>query len=252
MHVEVSVALNFIFSYLYNKLPRRRVDMLCEELERGLRKKFEGHWYPDEPCKGSGFRCIRLSGEKIEPALDVAVTLSGLSMDEIQEYLPKGLTIWIDPSEVSYRIGENGSVGILYRNHPHQHGLQHHHHHHRLHREQDRSSSSDAAVDKEVQSVSDLDPAAGANEQPTQQQQPRRPSSFGYASPLSNGSWGGRSPVGGPQSAAAAGSLSPSSATDAVSGAASPLQPGAGGLFLSTRPSASATTSFTAATFAQT
>lgn len=35
MHPELSVALNFLVSHLYNKLPRRRVDVFAEELEKG-------------------------------------------------------------------------------------------------------------------------------------------------------------------------------------------------------------------------
>lgn len=114
MHVEVSVALNFVISYLYNKLPRRRVDMLAEELERGLKKKFQGHWYPDKPFKGSGFRCVRMSGENVDPVFTYAATECGLSLEEVKSYLPEELTIWIDPAEVSYRIGEKGQIKILY------------------------------------------------------------------------------------------------------------------------------------------
>lgn len=114
MHVEVSVALNFVISYLYNKLPRRRVDMLAEELERGLKKKFQGHWYPDKPFKGSGFRCVRMNGENVDPVFTYAATECGLSLEEVKSYLPEELTIWIDPAEVSYRIGEKGQIKILY------------------------------------------------------------------------------------------------------------------------------------------
>ncbi|XP_060607271.1 protein Tob1-like [Ruditapes philippinarum] len=114
MHVEVNVALNFVISYLYNKLPRRRVDLFGTELEKGLKKKFEGHWYPDQPVKGSGFRCVRVNGEKIDPVIIQAASSVGLNLDEMQDYLPKELTIWIDPNEVSYRIGEKGQVKILY------------------------------------------------------------------------------------------------------------------------------------------
>lgn len=32
----------------------------------------------------------------------------------IQENLPAELRIWIDPDEVSYQIGEKGTVSILY------------------------------------------------------------------------------------------------------------------------------------------
>lgn len=51
MHVEIQVALNFVISYLYNKLPRRRVNLFGEELEKALKEKFVGHWYPEKPFK---------------------------------------------------------------------------------------------------------------------------------------------------------------------------------------------------------
>lgn len=65
MQAELSVALNFIISHLYNKLPRRRVDVFREELQRGFELRFVGHWYPDEPTKGSGFRCVKLAADKV-------------------------------------------------------------------------------------------------------------------------------------------------------------------------------------------
>ena len=114
MHIEVSIGLNFVISYLYNKLPRRRVDFFAEELEKEIKRKFESHWYPEKPFKGSAYRCIKASGEKIDPVMELAAVSCALDITEIQEYLPKDLTIWIDPNEVSYRIGEKGIVKILY------------------------------------------------------------------------------------------------------------------------------------------
>lgn len=69
MHIEIQVALNFVISYLYNKLPRRRVNIFGEELEKALKHKFQGHWYPDKPFKvsisififSSFFMCIFFS-----------------------------------------------------------------------------------------------------------------------------------------------------------------------------------------------
>jgi protein Tob/BTG len=114
--METSVALNFVISYLYNKLPRRRVDMFGEELEKGLQGRFDGHWYPDKPFKGSAFRCIRITGDKTDPVMEQAAAMSGLDIEEIKDYLPQDLTLWIDPGEVSYRIGEKGIVKVLYSN----------------------------------------------------------------------------------------------------------------------------------------
>ncbi|XP_056285556.1 protein Tob1b [Pseudoliparis swirei] len=113
MQLEIQVALNFIISYLYNKLPRRRVNIFGEELERQLKKKYEGHWYPDKPYKGSGFRCIHV-GEKVDPVVEQAAKESGLDIEDVRNNLPQDLSVWIDPFEVSYQIGEKGPLKVLY------------------------------------------------------------------------------------------------------------------------------------------
>ena len=58
MHVEIKVAQNFALNFLFNKLPRRRVNLFGEELESALSEKFADHWYPDKPFKGSAFRYV--------------------------------------------------------------------------------------------------------------------------------------------------------------------------------------------------
>lgn len=70
MHIEVQVALNFVISYLYNKLPRRRVNIFGEELEKALKDKFQGHWYPEKPFK------VRLLFNNIAIALHYQFCLS--------------------------------------------------------------------------------------------------------------------------------------------------------------------------------
>lgn len=113
MQLEIKVALNFIISYLYNKLPRRRADLFGEELERLLRRKYEGHWYPDKPLRGSGFRCVHI-GEVVDPVVELAAKRSGLAVEDVRANVPEELSVWIDPFEVSYQIGEKGSVKVLY------------------------------------------------------------------------------------------------------------------------------------------
>ncbi|XP_065210195.1 protein Tob1 [Planococcus citri] len=116
MHMEIHVAINYVMSQLYEKLPRRRVNIFGEELEKALKEKFEGHWYPDAPEKGSGYRCLKV-GRAIDPPdplLEKAAYDSGLDVQDILEHLPKELNIWIDPGEVSFRIGDKGPTEILY------------------------------------------------------------------------------------------------------------------------------------------
>ncbi|CAG0915123.1 unnamed protein product [Notodromas monacha] len=113
MHMEIQVALNFVISYLYNKLPRRRVNIFGEELEKALKAKFDGHWYPEKPCRGSAFRCLKTSNP-VDPVLCIAALESGMVLDDIREHLPQDMSVWIDPGEVSFRIGEKGPLKMLY------------------------------------------------------------------------------------------------------------------------------------------
>ena len=113
MNIEVQVALNFVISYLYNKLPRRRVNIFGEELEKALKDKFKGHWYPEKPFKGSAFRCLK-TGDPVDAVLERAAKESGVPIQDILENLPAELAVWVDPGEVSYRIGEKSAVKLLY------------------------------------------------------------------------------------------------------------------------------------------
>ncbi len=113
MLYEVKIAQNFVLGLLYNKLPRRHVNLFGEELEAALIDKFADHWYPDVPFRGSAFRCIKLT-DPTDLVLIRASLRSGNSLDSIIENLPRDLAIWIDPGEVSCRVGEKGIVKLLY------------------------------------------------------------------------------------------------------------------------------------------
>lgn len=119
MHVEIQIAVNFLLSFLYNKLPRRRVNQFGEELEVALAAKYEDHWYPEKPYKGSAFRCIRCMPPLEAVVFEVAAQNTGMSLVDVQENLPQELSIWVDPGEVSYRSGEKGLVTILYSHKQH-------------------------------------------------------------------------------------------------------------------------------------
>ncbi len=50
----------------------------------------------------------------MDPVISQAGESCGLSPQLIHSIFPSELTMWIDPQEVSYRIGENGSICVLY------------------------------------------------------------------------------------------------------------------------------------------
>lgn len=74
---------------------------------------YQNHWFPEKPMKGSAYRCLRINGH-MDPLLRKAGETCGLSEGNLYSLLPRELTLWVDPQEVSYRIGEDGSIGVLY------------------------------------------------------------------------------------------------------------------------------------------
>lgn len=118
MRVEVTSAANFLVRLLrLNKesavVSDQQLEVFRAALIETLRIRYQEHWFPEKPCKGSGYRCIRING-KMDPVLAHAGGLVGLPGQFLHTLFPSELTMWIDPREVSYRIGENGSICVLY------------------------------------------------------------------------------------------------------------------------------------------
>lgn len=91
-----------------------RTKQFAESLATVLCTHYLNHWFPDKPNKGSAYRCIRIANREMDPLIVKAGRLVGLSISDLLALLPSELTLWVDPMEVSYRIGEEGSIGVLY------------------------------------------------------------------------------------------------------------------------------------------
>ncbi|XP_068233292.1 protein Tob1-like [Palaemon carinicauda] len=118
MRIEISSAAQFLVDLV--RLNTTASSLSEEQLERFkanvadiLQRHYTDHWFPDKPFKGSGYRCIRING-KMDPLIARAGFMMGLAVSFLRSLFPTELTMWIDPREVSYRIGENGSICILY------------------------------------------------------------------------------------------------------------------------------------------
>lgn len=95
------------------KLDSETLALFKQTLQNQLEIHYRNHWFPESPDRGSGYRCIRINNQVMDPVLNSAAFESGLNNCNLLKLFPEELTLWIDPSEVSYRIGENGSVGQL-------------------------------------------------------------------------------------------------------------------------------------------
>merc|ERR1712020_96082 len=118
MKLELQSAANFLVHLI--RLGRRNPAVNEQQLEKFraavveiLRRRYRDHWFPEKPFKGSGYRCIRING-KMDSIIGQAGEGCGLSSTFLHQTFPSELTMWIDPLEVSYRIGENGSICVLY------------------------------------------------------------------------------------------------------------------------------------------
>lgn len=121
MKDEVRSAIKFLTEVLSrnSKVSDEKIQTFKDTLEQLIIARFENHWHPNEPLKGNAFRCINIETTGIDPVLLKATKASGISPLVLLEIFPGGLALWIDPGEVSCRIGK-GSICPLYCNNPQQ------------------------------------------------------------------------------------------------------------------------------------
>lgn len=108
MKEEVHCACEFFSKMLESKnLPHQFATQFRLRLEELLSQRFKDHWDTKNPSKGSAYRCIRINS-KMDPIVSEAAKVTGLR--DISKYLPAEFTMWVDPRDVSYRFGEEGSI----------------------------------------------------------------------------------------------------------------------------------------------
>ncbi|KAE8594229.1 hypothetical protein XENTR_v10019508 [Xenopus tropicalis] len=108
MHEEVKLGAAYIVRLLnrHQKLDSEQVERFTQTLTSMLCDKFEGHWYPDSPQKGQAYRCIRIEqSHPVDETVLQACVQSGLRYSQLA--LPRDMSLWIDPEEVSCRLGES-------------------------------------------------------------------------------------------------------------------------------------------------
>ena len=119
MKEEIKSAVDFLSNILSSRddINSTKGKQFNTVLRNLLSARYQDHWFPEKPFKGSGYRCIRLN-HNMDPLILEAGRICGLNHAFLESTFPPELTIWVDPMDVSFRIGENGSVGILYQSEP--------------------------------------------------------------------------------------------------------------------------------------
>jgi len=122
MKTEIQHAVTFLVEKLKYTLPNtsdveKKLDAMRTLLTNLLAEKYENHWYADKPLKGSAFRCINISVEEnsIDVCLRTASNDSGLTEEVVRGVFCDGLALWVDPDDVSGRLGK-GAIFPIYKN----------------------------------------------------------------------------------------------------------------------------------------
>lgn len=116
MKNEIESAANFLSNMLKlhsSLLTACQLEQFKAAISLCLESHYQSHWFPDRPTKGSGYRCIRIN-HKMDPIISQAGLSCGIDSKSLKSIFPNELTLWVDPSEVAYRIGENGSICVLF------------------------------------------------------------------------------------------------------------------------------------------
>lgn len=93
------------------KVPENKLVVFIKVLTDLLTARYKKNWYPENPERGSGYRCIRVNTQSIDPT--VVESLKRADIDIVKGLIITEVTIWVDPGVVSVRIGEDGSIGPI-------------------------------------------------------------------------------------------------------------------------------------------
>ncbi|XP_027759327.1 protein BTG4 [Empidonax traillii] len=116
MKDEIAAAVFFIAKLVKreDKLCKHKIDKFAARLTTILFEKYKNHWYPDSPSRGQAFRCIRINKQQArDPLLEQACVESNVDFQELG--LPREMTLWVDPFEVSCRYGEKNQPFTIVR-----------------------------------------------------------------------------------------------------------------------------------------
>ncbi|XP_041706215.1 protein BTG4 isoform X1 [Coregonus clupeaformis] len=107
MKEEIAAAVFFVarLAKRHGSLDAESRERFAAALTSALFETYKTHWYPHTPVKGQAYRCLRMNRAQLrDPVLERACVRSVVCYEDLG--LPREITIWVDPGEVSCRYGE--------------------------------------------------------------------------------------------------------------------------------------------------
>ena len=117
MKEEVQSAARFVCDKLKENqhLSDEQCELFKTTLEELMFQRFQNHWHPDKPLKGNAYRCLNINHEEcvLDPMLKEAADESFIDVEDLRFTFPDGLALWVDPFDVSYRLGRRSICTIF-------------------------------------------------------------------------------------------------------------------------------------------
>ena len=116
MKNEIKFATKFLCDKLQElkSFTKDQIEKLSVNSQRLMIVRFQDHWHPENPLKGSAFRCMNIEDGCLDPFLSEIARKSDIPAADILSAFPHGLALWIDPCDVSYRV-RDGIISPIYR-----------------------------------------------------------------------------------------------------------------------------------------
>ncbi|KAI8086310.1 uncharacterized protein BX664DRAFT_335494 [Halteromyces radiatus] len=114
MHQEITEAIDFIGRLLQSKLEPSLITLFKAKLYELLSERFLEHWDPEHPGRGNAYRAITIFNGQLDALLTLAAQQVSISPNTLLVHLPQEFVLWIDPSAVSYRVGDHGNIMDLF------------------------------------------------------------------------------------------------------------------------------------------
>jgi len=112
MLIEIKTACQFLTNYISPQVNESQSKLFGLILSTLLHAKYASHWDVKNPSKGNAYRAITIFNERLDSTILSAAQAA--SIPNVGKYLPNELCLWIDPFNVSYKIGDYGNIITLY------------------------------------------------------------------------------------------------------------------------------------------
>jgi hypothetical protein len=118
MKNEILAAATWWGKQIVDKVSDQQLTNFVDLLGRELELRIAGHWYEDEPIRGSGYRALLVDDVQTDEILLRVAKTCGISKTLFEETLPRPVVMFIDPQRVCVKKLESRTFeySIVYLN----------------------------------------------------------------------------------------------------------------------------------------